>query len=87
MNATAPKLSAASAFYHGAYLTFLDSLGSGATPTVLSCSEAHQKAVEVLNALFQRIGLHLPMEGSYDAMEISDDNTFGVAPFFINLGL
>lgn len=87
MNATTPKLSAASAFYHGAYLAFLDSLGSGATPTVLPCSEAHHKAAEVLDTLFQRIGLDLPMEGSSDTMQIFGDNKFGLAPFFIDLGL
>lgn len=87
INACVEKIDLSDAYIHGAFLTFLDSLGSGATSTEnLRNLEIFRKQCE--SFLWKQIETSAkikPRPINKLAMEITD-KIFGIKPFYINKG-
>ncbi|XP_050309360.1 midasin [Anthonomus grandis grandis] len=83
INVTSKKINISEAYIHGAYLVFLDSLGSGVTST-----ESHR----TLKALKQECQTFVTSQSNYRTIEstlekiICTNNTVGIVPFFIAEG-
>lgn len=86
MNTTCPPLSPAEAFYHGAYLAFLDGFGCSGKMSgldrhgVLAAAEAFLQDLLLQNGCD---GISQFCSGDI----VSDEQLFGIYPFFIKKGL
>ena len=85
MNTTASTLSAAQAFFHGAHLVFLDSLGCGCS---LSGGDMKEDSTNHITAVMEKCG---GGGGSGESVEevgsfFSTDTHCGIEPFVIPRG-
>ena len=86
MNTTSPPLTASEAFYHGAHLVCLDSLGCSKAATAVEKHRLWEVLEDYLQKLLQSHGLG-PIESSTLTHCVENDNTqFGIHPFFIETG-
>ena len=83
MNITAPPLTPAEAFFHGAHMVFLDAMGCGDR----SVAEHRQDITAFIHAQLKRHGVNLILkEDLCQEMNCTDDQLFGIHPFYIEKG-
>ena len=86
MNTTCPPLSLTEGFYHGAYLAFLDGLGCNGKMSSVDRHGALASAEAFLQDLLHQSGCEVnPQYSSEDT--VSNEEQFGIHPFFIRKGL
>jgi midasin len=84
MNITAPPLTPAEAFFHGAHMVFLDAMGCGDR----SVAEHRQDITAFIHAQLKRHGVNLILkEDLCQEMNCTDDQLFGIHPFYIEKGV
>ena len=86
MNATSPPLPPAEAFYHGAHLVLLDSLGCREQLSVTVREHLLQEAQMFLQELLVKNGHQMSLQSSPASISCHED-MFGIHPFFIKKGL
>ena len=83
MNITAPPLTPAEAFFHGANMVFLDAMGSEDQ----SVAEHRQRITAFIHAQLERQGVNLVLkEYVCQEMNCTDKRLFGIHPFYIEKG-
>ncbi len=82
MNKTSGYLSPAQGFYHGAHLVFVDALGCGSS---IGALQLKKDALVYLLSLLQQWRCCMN-ETDISQLITSDDNLFGITPFFISKG-
>jgi midasin len=85
MNATSPPLPPAEAFYHGAHLVLLDSLGCREQLSVTVREHLLQGAQMFLQELLVKNGRQMSLQSSPASISCHED-MFGIHPFFIKKG-
>ncbi|CAG9771357.1 unnamed protein product [Ceutorhynchus assimilis] len=85
VNACSAKITTNDAYLNGAYLVFLDSLGSGITSTE-STQSLRTFKTECEKFLKTQIGSNIPDSHSKSNKIICTDSQFGIEPFFVPTG-
>ena len=86
MNTTSPPLTASEAFYHGAHLVCLDSLGCSKAVTAVERHRMWEVLEDYLQKLLQSHGLGPIKSSALTHCVENDTKQFGVHPFFIEIG-
>ncbi|CAG9859623.1 unnamed protein product [Phyllotreta striolata] len=89
LNACHGKMDISEAYIHGAYLTFLDSLGSGITSTesLNSLNQFKSKCLRFLSNQIARLSSSPNILNPDDMRVDVADGKFGIKPFFIETNL